>query len=246
MATAAGYAVPLANVMTAVPPVIRGSTSVCQYCHGCPSANSTSCDSCRLTISQVTYPCTLVVPITLYGGLSQVHTILKRYKDPTYYSSGQLQLQTLAMLVHFLNLHQNCVEAAAGGPWDSITTIPSTSGRTGQHPLATLVKRSKTIGHLYVDALTLGSGTATARHASDTAFIAAGVTDRRVLLVDDTFTSGARGQSAASAIGLAGGEVAALLPIGRYFNPSWNYPVNAEWWTAQQKVPFDWGTCCVH
>lgn len=196
-------------------------------------------------MAQVSHPCDLIVPITVYEGLSQVHRILKNYKASSHPSQPTLRLQALAMLVHFFNLHSSCIASAAGGPWDAITTVPSTTGRSGQHPLALLVQRSRTIGHQYVEALVKGPADISNNNANDEGFIASRVSDRRVLIVDDTFTSGARAQSAASAITLAGGMTLAILPIGRYFNPSYTSD-NQKYWARQTAIPFAWNVCCVH
>jgi hypothetical protein len=44
----------------------------------------------------------------------------------------------------------------------------------------------------------------------------------RILLIDDTFTSGARLQSAASALALAGATVVAAFTLGRFIRPDYN------------------------
>ncbi len=43
----------------------------------------------------------------------------------------------------------------------------------------------------------------------------------RVLVLDDTFTTGARAQSAASALALAGATPIAIVPGTRYVKPGW-------------------------
>jgi orotate phosphoribosyltransferase len=48
------------------------------------------------------------------------------------------------------------------------------------------------------------------------------VSGDRILIVGDTFTSGARTQSAASALQLAGARVVAILPIGRVVDPEFS------------------------
>jgi hypothetical protein len=83
--------------------------------------------------------------------------------------------------------------------------------------------------------------------ASDTAFVTTrDVSGARVLVIDDTWTSGATAQSAASALALAGAEVAGIVPIGRIVSPSSSRPEDVAWWEAQQKLPFNFNDCCVH
>jgi adenine/guanine phosphoribosyltransferase-like PRPP-binding protein len=81
--------------------------------------------------------------------------------------------------------------------------------------------------------------------ACDTGFVAApDVRGARILLVDDTFTTGARAQSAASALQLAGARVIAVMPIGRVIDPSHGEHALA-YWTRCSRKPFDFGRCCL-
>ena len=59
-----------------------------------------------------------------------------------------------------------------------------------------------------------------------------------MLLVDNTFTSGARGQSAASALQLAGAHVA----VGRYVRPDYS-PATQAFWDDARATRFDFETC---
>jgi hypothetical protein len=49
--------------------------------------------------------------------------------------SWDFLVKTAAILGYFLQLHSGCVAAAAGGPWDVITAVPSSTDREGEHPL---------------------------------------------------------------------------------------------------------------
>ena len=67
----------------------------------------------------------------------------------------------------------------------------------------------------------------------------------RVLLIDDTFTSGARAQSAASTLALAGAKVAAIVVVGRLFDPEFS-ETTKTFWEDRLAHPFSFDTCCVH
>jgi hypothetical protein len=54
--------------------------------------------------------------------------------------SWDFLVKTAAILGYFLQLHSGCVAAAAGGPWDVITSVPSSTGREGEHPLVQAIK----------------------------------------------------------------------------------------------------------
>ncbi len=65
---------------------------------------------------------------------------------------------------------------------------------------------------------------------------------RSVLLIDDTWTTGANAQSAAAVLKEAGAEHVAVVVIGRY--------VNREWRQNDRQLrglsrPFDWDRCAL-
>lgn len=151
-----------------------------------------------------------------------------------------------ALLAYFLRLHGRCIASTAGDDWDILTTVPSTSGRLGVHPLTQAIARVAVLSQQYERLLTRGPAVVGHNQASDDAFqLRRRLAGERVLIIDDTFTSGARAQSAASAINLNGGVTVAVLAIGRVFDPGFNDDT-AAYWAAQSKATFDWATCCIH
>ena len=75
-------------------------------------------------------------------------------------------------------------------------------------------------------------------HASDNGYqVTKDVARLRVLLVDDTFTIGARVQSAASALQNAGAHVVAAVVAGRVIDPRPAYPWTQELWDRQDAKP---------
>jgi len=152
-------------------------------------------------------------------------------------------LEPLATSLTARFIHDHETHVVTGASADA--TIPSSRGRPGNPPLFEALNRvpslrerlrlvlapNKPIGHL---------------KAQDDGFQ---VTDstlkgRRVLLADDTFTSGAAIQSAASALQLAGVEVAAAIVVGRYITLSEEHGPSAEWWDEHRKSqPFTFSVC---
>jgi adenine/guanine phosphoribosyltransferase-like PRPP-binding protein len=65
-----------------------------------------------------------------------------------------------------------------------------------------------------------------------------------VLLVDDTFTSGATFQSAASALTLAGATVVAGVVIGRVIDTDFSKQA-ADLWDRQRAIRFRFDRCCL-
>ena len=63
-----------------------------------------------------------------------------------------------------------------------------------------------------------------------------------VLLIDDTWTTGANAQSAAAALKAAGAQRVAALVIGRYVNREWS---DNDRQLRNLPQPFDWGRCAL-
>jgi orotate phosphoribosyltransferase len=68
------------------------------------------------------------------------------------------------------------------------------------------------------------------------------VTGRSVLLLDDTFTTGARAQSAASALQMGGATVIAIVPAARYMNPEWE--PSADYLKKSKARTYAFEYCC--
>ena len=195
---------------------------------------------------QVTHPIELVVPISLYEIHGQLHHVLRNYKDGyTEEQRSALRLRVTALLWRFLSSHEDHIAEAGGGRWDLITSVPSSGPREGQHPLERVLALAPPLAEQYGSTLERGDGPLGHNQASDTGYTVTGeVNGANVLLVDDTFTSGARIQSAASALTLAGANVVAAVPIGRVINPSFS-PEAAELWETARGARFDFEVCCL-
>lgn len=244
MATAAEITDPHLWTYTRVP---RAGTGVCDICHGAPRTGFSRCWSCAQTVGQVEHPVELVVPISLSELQGQLHHVLRSYKLESYpvVTKEQFQRQVSALLARFLSQHRDCIRNAAGEDWDCITIVPSSQGRPGPHPLETAIHRFAYLRDQYRPMLQSGSDTTDHNMASDAGYAVVGpVSEARVLLVDDTFTSGARAQSAASALRLAGATVVAMVPIGRVINPNFSEESGALLAAASQQ-PFSFEVCCL-
>jgi len=239
MTTVSEIALSLTRTCTTVPPE---QYDVCRVCHGSPSPGFAVCYSCAQTMSQVSFPCDRVVPASLYKTRSQLHYFLKYYKDDP---RKDFAVKIVALLSYFLARHSGCIASTAGGRWDIITTVPSTKDRAGEHPLATAIGWVTGLRDQHEMLLRRASAAIGHNAANDLAFEPLRTLDgERVLVVDDTFTSGARAQSAASALARGGAQVVAVVPIGRVINPEYNDSTR-EYWDRQSRIPFDFETCCL-
>jgi hypothetical protein len=232
-----------------VPPPPAGP-GICRVCHT-SSGDYPRCYSCNATRGLVAHPLRLVVPISLTRTdlTAQLHNVLRDYKyadDPAV--RGKHRLHIAAILERFLGGHRSCIEGAAGTVYDTITVVPSKQGRVGAHPLERAIALAPSLRGLHERLLEPGPGVIGRNAPADDGFVANEHTrGRRVLLVDDTFTSGAKLQSAASALTLGGATVIAGVVVGRVVDVSdtERFPERAELWDRQSRTPFRFDTCCL-
>jgi len=158
---------------------------------------------------------------------------------------AELRPRVAALLYRFLDGRRLCIVNAAGADWNIITTVPSSQEREGEHPLERVVRMARTLTDEYEALLEPGPGEIGHNRARDDGYtVTRDVESEHVLLVDDTFTSGARVQSAASALQLAGATVVVAVPVARVINPSWNEAAETLWSDARARE-FDFDTCCL-
>lgn len=69
------------------------------------------------------------------------------------------------------------------------------------------------------------------------------VSGKRVLLIDDTFTTGATFQSAASRLTRDGATVVAGVVIGRVITGDPLYPAKDLFWDKQRELEFSFDRC---
>jgi hypothetical protein len=129
--------------------------------------------------------------------------------------------------------------------FDLVTTVPSSdAGRDEAHPLHQLVGGLvKPLRPRYERLLRRTDTAVTAHRFNAERYRASGdLGGRTVLLIDDTWTTGANAQSAAAALKAAGAERVAALVIGRYVNREWGHNDRQLRGLPQ---PFDWGRCAL-
>lgn len=225
---------------TFVPPAGEG---VCEVCHASTRQGRRRCFACFRTSAQVTMPAEGVVPISLYRTGDNLWHALRRYKDGRDPRLRRRLGRRLGRLLSgFLRRHLACIAPGVSPDW-RITVVPPTRRRSQRHPLEKVVRRSFWLRRRYVR--TLRTATRPGHNAaSDTAFkVIRDVRGLPLLVVDDTFTTGASVQSATSALRLAGAQVVAVVVIGRVVNPDAT-PEEAELWAAATRTPWRLNRCC--
>jgi hypothetical protein len=215
---------------------LPAAPGVCRTCRGPADADYARCFQCDLHVSCA--PGLLadaVVPVSyaVKGGRHAAN--LWRYKSGRP-DAGTAGAALLFLLLAFLRDHGRCVWRAAGFSAPThVATVPSTRGRAGPHPLRVMVARCLRLPPaelaIAVPAPVVAPGLAGPapcpepepddRELQPDLFTAERRLDEaRVLLIDDTWTTGARAQSAAAAAKLAGAREVAVVVLGRHLNPA--------------------------
>ncbi len=163
------------------------------------------------------------------------------------YKSGQAPgtsagRSVLALLLAFLADHGPCIWRYAAMPEpDRLAVVPSGCGRPGPHPLLALARPYLRLP-LWPLAIRPGRQ---GRDLDVRRFQASRAeAGSSVLLVDDTWVSGASAQSAAAALKLAGARHVAVVVLGRHINPA--DPRAARLAAALAPGPYDPSACAVH
>ena len=183
-------------------------------------------------------------PISYSVGHEQLHHALASYKRLEGAIAQRLQAELAAVLWRHLAAHETCVAAAAGvSGFDVVTTVPSGSpARDPGHPLRTIVGGLVEPTRVRFRRLLAPTGRVLpARTFSPERFRASARLDgESVLLIDDTWTTGASGHSAAAALKAGGAGRVAALVIGRHVNR--DYGENDRR-LRELPRPFDWEHC---
>ncbi len=148
----------------------------------------------------------------------------------------------LALLLAFLADHGPCVWQRAGmAPPDLLAVVPTGAGRPGPHPLLQLVSP-----YLRLPAcrLVLRPGRQGRDLDLDRFEVLSRPAGASVLLLDDTWVSGASAQSAAAALKLAGARHVAVVVLGRHVNP--DDPASAPLLAGLAAARYDPSACAVH
>jgi len=197
----------------------------CRTCRGPVQAGFARCYQCDLAHARCAgLLADVVAPVAYAVKGGRLAGDLWRYKSGAA-GAAEAGARLTAMLARFLREQGGQVWRAAGmavGP-ELAAIVPSGQGRPGPHPLLGIV--ASCVDVPIVPLSTAPGAAARARGLADG--VAAGwltvgsaVAGADVLLVDDTWVSGASAQSAAAALKAAGARRVALVVIGRHVDPA--------------------------
>jgi len=168
-----------------------------------------------------------VFPVRLCPLPSPLYTVLMGYKEsPVREARRRFGPMVRALVEDFVSPHARCLVAAAGGSSDLALPVPS-SARPRGSPLCDvdglasacaplgdwmpqlLARAEAPVGHMRP-----------ARRAFEVpAALTPTVAGRCAVLLDDTYVSGARAQSAAAALRRAGARSVVIVVLGRVLRP---------------------------
>ncbi len=219
-----------APLLSAPPPAAAG---LCASCRTPVRPGRTRCYLCneyRMCLPGLLPD--VVVPVA-YAAKGGPHaTNLWRYKSGG--PGAEVARAALsALLLVFLRDHGRCVWRRAGMPGPShVAVVPSCRGRPGVHPLQALAAPCLTLP--WVRLSLARRGEPVARYPDPHRFSSERIAGASVLLLDDTWTSGASATSAAAALRLAGARSVAVIVLGRHLD------------SAAAATPFRPRLCAVH
>ncbi len=206
-------------------PVLSGAAGVCPLCFGAMPSSSTRCSNCADALKRTgSKVADLATPLTYRLGYTydnQAAHDLRAYKAVPPSSEAQLRLTCLFW--HFCQRHLVCMKERLGiTGFTHVAFVPSTRRARSVHPLQAMLSPMIPLPRAE---LALNEGIDPSRRAVHTGWFTAdpvAPVDERptaVLLIDDTWVTGARVQSAAHCLKNAGAEKVAVLVLARQINP---------------------------
>jgi len=182
-----------------------------------------------------------VVPISYAVKGTALAADLWRYKSWSA-PSPAARTSLLALLLVFLHDHGACVWSQAGmAAPDRLAVVPTGGGRPGPHPLLGLVSPYLRLPRARLDIRpgTQGRELNVNRFRTDQSAVGG-----RVLLIDDSWVSGASAQSAAAALKLAGARHVAIVVLGRHVDAA--DPQAGPWAARLRPGEYEMSACAVH
>lgn len=211
----------------------------CPRCKGIPNPGYASCYPCNFDYPGVASDRVGILAYAVAG--HQSGAVMRAYKAE---HPGSTAVDTVQfMLAYALIGHEACLVDPMHGPPTLWATVPSLPARAGSHPLHALANRvlgSKLpVANLVAAPKLIGP----ARRFTPANYVASGVAGHHVLLIEDTWASGAHVESAAAALKAAGATAVTTLVVSRWMDPSRHH--TWPFLTAHTTTPYDPDICPV-
>jgi hypothetical protein len=233
-------------------PVPAPGPGTCVRCHGPTRPGRPECYCCSVVgaaLGEGAGSGSPVVALRLCRPGDPLHGALRRYKDAPAASSRRHYRAVLASLLRgFVLRHGACLRELGGG-WQALAVVPSSRrgapGGPGVRPFEAVAGAVPELAVL--PRLRLRRGPEPTGHLapSPLAFEVEGPgAGGPVLLLDDTWVTGARARSAAGALERAGVPVAGIVVVGRAVDPGAG-GLRAAWWARCAATAGAPGRCVV-
>lgn len=230
---------------------LRGDEGICSVCTG-PAA-ATQCPQCRIARQQYGAGLAdLVVPLAYVKGKvsprhQSEHHVFRYKRTPP--APRCLEDLHLMMRVGSL-LHAGCVDAVSAAPWSAVTFVPSATRPGLSHACLGLARQVAAqrpdarhvvleIGPEYDCEPDRVPRRGRFALSEESAAVVAG---RHVLVVDDTWVSGDKAQSAALALKAAGASAVTVFCVARWLTNDWE---DHRAFMARLRTPYDATRCPV-
>jgi predicted amidophosphoribosyltransferase len=227
------------SISSELVPMPEDAPDVCPICRTGKRPSDTTCWSCSRVLSLVSRPTRNLIPISYYQTPSPLRERMHLYKESDDEAERLLEGKAVAgILTRYLVEHgDRLVEVF--GPWDVVVPVPSTKTSPPSALTTALVTSYSEVVEPPTELLALGQGEMSRNNPSENGFVVTkSVEGVRVLLIDDTYTTGSRLQSAAHALQETGAEVVAGIVIARKINPDARYNT-LDLWERQSRIPFN-------
>ena len=224
--------------------VLSPGPGVCAVCRGPAGPDRPVCFCCAAVAGALASPLAPVVPISTCRIPGPLYSVLRDYKDSPVSDARRHHGRWLSVLLStFLAAHRSCLDELGGGRLDVTVAVPPTS-RPGEAPLHALAGPAWSRGLLVRGAGLLGHLRPSVHGFEVPAGERDAVDGTRVLLIDDTLTTGARVQSAAAGLRSAGALAVVAVVVGRVVRPELN-PRHAAYWARARAEEFSLGRCSI-
>ncbi len=201
--------------------LLASSRDPCLVCGGPTHARFALCFCCDVTVHQLRMPLAPVLAIAEYRTGDGLHRRLRGYKDAAVAEARHVYAAEVAGLVRsWLAADPTRLTLRFGSRWDVVATVPSTT-RPGVAPTEVLVNQVPDLARGHRRLLVRGPEPTDHLLAARRGFEVppevnrSWLRSRRVLVFDDSITTGSRAQSAAAALRMAGARVVGVLAVGR-------------------------------
>lgn len=190
-----------------------------------------------------------VVPLQYAIRYQQSYQDAWAYKEaltPPEKNHSLYRLQVLAFL--FSITHAKCINSVASNPIDALVTVPSLSGRVGNHPLEHVTRflPEKWARIQVQPSDTLAGDRNQRRIVNPENYVvphSEQVRSRHIAVLEDTWTSGGHAQSMAVKLKQLGAVEVSVIVLSRDLAPGWGE--NSSFVRAYLTQPYDLFTCPV-